>query len=330
MPVYRSSAAEHAAPVAIAARTDVGRHREHNEDTFLISDLARRLARGPAAAPAAPAPPAAPAAQVAVEPPLALSLAVYDGSGGASSPDAASRLAARTVHAVLARSAPRASDALERGLLAALAEAGRAVLDNARRSAQHRNSGTTATVAALCDERLLLAQVGDSRAYLLRGGELTQITRDQTLVQSLLESGKMRPEEAATFEHRGVMLQALGLREHLSIALSAVELRRGDTLLLCTDGLSDLVDDRQIAAALDAHPEPAAAGAALIDAALGAGGRDNVTVLVARFDGAWLAPPASGGALAIDEIARFDGRRTPGNAGSGDHGSGRPGPPSRG
>lgn len=293
MPVYRSSAAEHAAPVVMAARTDVGLSREHNEDAFLISDLARGVSIG------------APAAQMAAEAPLALSLGVYDGSGGASSPDAASRLAARTVHAVLARAAPRSSDALERALLAAVAEAGRAVRDNARRNPQHRSSGTTATVAALCDERLLLAQVGDSRAYLLRDGALAQITRDQTLLQSLLESGKLRPEEAATFEHRGVMLQALGLREHLQIALSAVELRREDTLLLCTDGLSDLVDDRHIAAALDAHPDPAAASSALIEAALAAGGRDNVTVLVARFDGPWLAPPTGDRAPQIIEIARF-------------------------
>ncbi|WP_437629654.1 PP2C family protein-serine/threonine phosphatase [Sorangium sp. So ce854] len=293
MPVYRSSAAEHAAPVVMAARTDVGLSREHNEDAFLLSDLARGVSIG------------APAAQMAAEAPLALSLGVYDGSGGASSPDAASRLAARTVHAVLARAAPRSSDALERALLAAVAEAGRAVRDNARRTPQHRSSGTTATVAALCDERLLLAQVGDSRAYLLRDGALAQITRDQTLLQSLLESGKLRPEEAATFEHRGVMLQALGLREHLQIALSAVELRREDTLLLCTDGLSDLVDDRHIAAALDAHPDPAAASSALIEAALAAGGRDNVTVLVARFDGPWLAPPTGDRAPQIIEIARF-------------------------
>ncbi|WP_437774310.1 PP2C family protein-serine/threonine phosphatase [Sorangium sp. So ce1097] len=293
MPVYRSSAAEHAAPVVMAARTDVGLSREHNEDAFLISDLARGVSLG------------APAAQMAAEPPLALSLGVYDGSGGASSPDAASRLAARTAHAVLARAAPRSSDALERALLAAVAEAGRAVRDNARRSPQHRSSGTTATVAALCDERLLLAQVGDSRAYLLRDGALAQITRDQTLLQSLLESGKLRPEEAATFEHRGVMLQALGLREHLQIALSAVELRREDTLLLCTDGLSDLVDDRHITAALDAHPDPAAASSALIEAALAAGGRDNVTVLVARFDGPWLAPPTGDSAPQVVEIARF-------------------------
>ncbi|WP_437849578.1 PP2C family protein-serine/threonine phosphatase [Sorangium sp. So ce363] len=293
MPVYRTSAVEHAAAVTVAARTDVGLSREHNEDTFLISDLARGLAHGPAAA------------QASVEPPLALSLGVYDGSGGASSPDAASRLAARIVHAILTRSAPRSSDALERSLLEAIGEAGRAVRDNARRSSQHRNSGTTATVAALCDERLLLAQVGDSRAYLLRSGVLTQLTRDQTLLQSLLDSGKLRPEEAATFEHRGVMLQALGLREHLRIALSAVELRREDTLLLCTDGLSDLVDDRHIAAALDAHPDPAAAASALIDAALAAGGRDNVTALVTRFDGPWLAPPASDRATEIIEIARF-------------------------
>ncbi|MGK3992996.1 PP2C family protein-serine/threonine phosphatase [Sorangium sp. So ce1024] len=293
MPVYRSSAAEHAAPVVMAARTDVGLSREHNEDAFLISDLARGVSIG------------APAARTAAEPPLALSLGVYDGSGGASSPDAASRLAARTVHAALARAAPRSSDALERALLAAVAEAGRAVRDNARRNPQHRSSGTTATVAALCDERLLLAQVGDSRAYLLRDGALAQITRDQTLLQSLLESGKLRPEEAATFEHRGVMLQALGLREHLQIALSAVQLRREDTLLLCTDGLSDLIDDRHIAAALEAHPDPGAASNALIEAALAAGGRDNVTVLVARFDGPWLAPPAGDASPQIIEITRF-------------------------
>jgi PPM family protein phosphatase len=292
MSVYRASDAKRRTAISVAARTDAGVRREHNEDTFLVSDLVhgKRFGEQPA--------------RFALDPPFALALGVYDGAGGASSADAASRLAARTVHAGLVQGVPVSSDDLERRLVQAFTGAGRAVLENARRNAAHRGSATTATAAALCDERLLLAHVGDSRAYLLRCGTLTQVTRDQTLLQSLLDAGKLRPEEAAAFEHRQV-LQALGHRERLQVAVSTLELRRGDVLLLCTDGLNDMVGDGVIRAALDAHEDPALACDALIDAARRAGGLDNVTALVARFGGSWLTAPESETPLEVVELSRF-------------------------
>jgi protein phosphatase len=150
--------------------------------------------------------------------------------------------------------------------------------------------GTTATAALVSGGSVVVGQVGDSRAYLLRQGRLGRLTRDQSLAQQLLEQGVLQPEDLATFEHGNIILQAVGSSSPILVDLTWAELRRGDVLMLCSDGLWGEVDDRRIAALLLAHPAPEEACRRLVDAANEAGGSDNITCVVARFDGPGLKP----------------------------------------
>jgi len=145
--------------------------------------------------------------------------------------------------------------------------------------------GTTVTAAALVDEILFLAQVGDSRGYILRDGNLVQVTRDQSLVNQLIEAGQLTEEEAETFEHNNIILQALGTADTVQVDLTYCELRKGDTLMLCSDGLSGMVRFEDIREVLRTATDPADACQQLTDRANHAGGHDNVTVIVAKFDG---------------------------------------------
>jgi hypothetical protein len=132
---------------------------------------------------------------------------------------------------------------------------------------------------------LFLAEVGDSRAYLLRRSQLKQLTKDQSLVNQLIEAGHLTEDEAEAFEHSNIILQALGTSETVQVDLTFVELRRGDRLMMCSDGLSGLVHVDMLRSALDEIKDPADCGAKLIEYAEAAGGHDNITVVVADFDG---------------------------------------------
>src|SRR5213075_228795 len=158
-----------------------------------------------------------------------------------------------------------------------------------------RGMGTTSTVATLMDDRLFLAQVGDSRAYILRDGELTQVTRDQSLVNQLIEAGQLTEEEAETFEHNNIILQALGTSDTVQVDLTFCELRRGDTLLLCSDGLSGMVRFEEIREVLRSSTEPLEVCKALTERANQAGGHDNITVIIVEFDGNGIKPHDDGG-----------------------------------
>jgi protein phosphatase len=150
--------------------------------------------------------------------------------------------------------------------------------------------GTTSTVAALMDNRLFVAQVGDSRAYVLRGQRLVQVSRDQSLVNQLIEAGQLTEEEAETFEHNNIILQALGTAETVQVDLTYVDLQVGDRLLLCSDGLSGMVRADEMREVLLGFKEPFEACRELVDRANRAGGHDNITVIVADFDGPGVAP----------------------------------------
>jgi protein phosphatase len=266
--------------ISFAALTDIGLIRAANEDTFHVSELGGRGFPG------------GDGERERISSPHGFVLGVYDGMGGRSGGDAASQDVARVVHAVTSTSPrPGTSAELRERLSSAVETAGRDLFMNASRDRTRLGTATTATVAALLDEHLHVAHVGDSRAYLLRGRRLTQLTRDDTLLNMMLESGELDAERAASFEHRNVITRALGLQEKVSPATRTVKLRLGDALLLCTDGLSGLVDDATIRATMLRHFDPGVAGRVLIDEALRAGGTDNVTMIVARFDGAWLRPP---------------------------------------
>jgi protein phosphatase len=210
--------------------------------------------------------------------------AVCDGMGGAAGGEVASAEAIEVLRAKLARplTARHRSSVLAQRLVDALRVAARTIRDHSLREPELNGMGTTATVAALVDELLLVAQVGDSRAYLLRAGNLTQLTRDQTLARLLVERGQLTEEEALRFEASNVILQAVGTSLHVDVDLRSVALRDRDVLLLCSDGLSGPVGDESIRRILVDEENPAAACDALVQAALDAGGPDNVTCIVAR------------------------------------------------
>ncbi|HEU4785779.1 MAG TPA: hypothetical protein VFS57_00165, partial [Gemmatimonadaceae bacterium] len=153
-----------------------------------------------------------------------------------------------------------------------------------------RGMGTTATIAGLLGDTLYLAQVGDSRAYLVRNGVTRQITKDQSLMQKLIEAGELTEEEAEHSERRNIILQALGPEPTINIDLTHQSVRRGDTLVLCSDGLSGQVGKDEIAAIVSAEQDLVAACNRLIDKANEAGGPDNITAILARFDGPGLKP----------------------------------------
>lgn len=149
--------------------------------------------------------------------------------------------------------------------------------------------GTTATIAGLLADTLYLAQVGDSRGYLIRDGVAKQITKDQSLMQKLIEAGELTEEEAAQSERRNIILQALGPEPAIKVDLTHQKLRRGDTLVLCSDGLSGQVSKDEIARVVTEEKDLVQACRRLIDMANNAGGPDNITVIIARFDGVGLS-----------------------------------------
>jgi protein phosphatase len=184
--------------------------------------------------------------------------------------------------------APRNREDLARRLVRAVQDAGVRIFGEARADRSRRGMGTTSTIATLIDDRLFLAQVGDSRAYILRDGDLTQVTRDQSLVNQLIEAGQLTEEEAETFEHNNIILQALGTSEVVQVDLTYVDLRADDTLLICSDGLSGMVRAEDIRGVLTELEDPVEACAKLIGNANDAGGHDNVTVVIVKFGGAGL------------------------------------------
>jgi protein phosphatase len=184
-----------------------------------------------------------------------------------------------------------------------MVSASQRILLEARRNRALEGMGTTATVAAVRGTELVLGQVGDSRAYLLRNGKLTQLTRDQNLATLLVERGQLTPEAARHFENSNIILQALGTQETVDVDLTAVQLSTGDVLLLCSDGLWGPVDDDDIARVLRAAPDCGAATAALIALAIEKGAPDNVTCIVARFEGSMLTRPTGDGVPRAEKVA---------------------------
>jgi protein phosphatase len=266
------------APEGIGARyfgrTDVGLVREHNEDNFLVVDLSAKR-RGVESA--------------ILETKIGghgCVFAVCDGMGGAAAGEVASQLAVDTIHEVMdAGGPPRDRDDFARRLVRSVEEAGSRIFAAAKMDRTRRGMGTTATVAGLIDHTLFVGQVGDSRAYVLRGDQLALITKDQSLVNQLIEAGQLTEEEAEAFEHSNIILQALGTTEEVTVDLTFLELKRGDRLLLCSDGLSGLVHADMMKEVLGGTPNLVDAAAQLISMANSGGGHDNITVVLVEFDG---------------------------------------------
>jgi PPM family protein phosphatase len=245
---------------AYGARTDVGRGRPENEDSILV-DAAHGL------------------------------YAVADGMGGHRAGEVASATAIETLKAAYV-GGQRLDEAVEAANAAVFAKAAD---DDAL-----RGMGTTLTAVALEDDRTaLLGHVGDSRAYLMRDSTVTQVTDDHSLVEQLVREGRLSPEEAHNHPQRAIITRALGIDAQVEVDTYRVDLKPGDRLLICSDGLTNMLSDDTIAVTLRRHPDPQQAADTLVDMANQAGGDDNITVVVldALADGT----PDSAAAIAQPE-----------------------------
>jgi protein phosphatase len=255
--------------LTVCGGTDVGSEREQNQDTFVIADLESGRMSRPCIR-----------TDVWVARPGVLML-VCDGMGGRAAGEVAAELAAASIKDELQAGGENVGQFPVQSLKRAVIGANKAILDEAEAHPEERGMGTTCTAAIVSPDRLAIAQVGDSRAYLLRDGRLHTLTRDQTLASNLVDSGALAPDEVATFPLRHVLAQALGTNAKVTPVITEVELQEGDRVLLCSDGLHGPVSDENIGSIMSHTPEIEEVSQALIAAALAAGGPDNVTVVVA-------------------------------------------------
>ena len=271
--------------VSVFGRTDVGRTREHNEDAFVVADLSTDNAT------------LQPEVRRHVLGPKGTMFMVADGMGGAAAGEIASAMAVEVVLGEMREKwiQSESTDAQEfvRALRRSTAAANQQIHNFAASHSEYRGMGTTATVAGLLGDTLYVAQVGDSRAYLIRDGVARQITKDQSLMQKLIEAGEMTEEEAAQSDRRNIILQALGPEPMIKVDLTHQQVRRGDVLVLCSDGLSGQVTKDEIARVVSQEPDLVSVCKRLIDLANENGGPDNITVIAARFDGSRLMAPGN-------------------------------------
>jgi protein phosphatase len=245
-----------------SARTDVGRVRKNNEDAFRI------------------------------EPELDLYV-LSDGMGGQAHGEVASAMAIETIaeHCRASRSDPDMTlygssrpDLCPRTnrLISAVRMANRKILDAATRNPVHEGMGATVVAAWLDDRRMSLVHVGDSRAYLLRGGSLEQLTADHSLVAEHVRRGTMTRQEAESSQLQNILVRALGTQDQVEVDADEQMLLAGDTVLLCSDGLTHMASDPEIASVLVTVEPSQAAADRLVELANANGGNDNVTVIVIR------------------------------------------------
>jgi serine/threonine protein phosphatase PrpC len=263
--------------VRVFGRTDVGLIREHNEDNFLIADLTNANRS------------ILPEVRTHRIGPRGSVFTVCDGMGGAAAGEVASRIGIDTIYEILQGGEQPVGDVgLAQRLDTAICEAGTRIFTAAKLNRGQRGMGTTVTAAVLSGPRLIVGQVGDSRAHIVRRGALVQVTKDQSLVQQLIDAKQLTHEEAKAFDRSNIILQALGTTEEVHVDMTSVALRRGDALVMCSDGLSGRVDSETICRVVVETDEPMDACRRLTELACENGGDDNITVIVARFDGAGL------------------------------------------
>jgi PPM family protein phosphatase len=272
--------------VTVRARTDLGRTRDHNEDAFLVADLTSRTVDLTNGGP-----------HLVGE--RGILFLVADGMGGAAAGELASSMAADLIFRHLIESwnteTEITPERFTQHLRTAVEQANDRIHLYSKEHPDVRGMGTTATVAGVLGGVLYLAQVGDSRAYLVRAGVATQLTKDQSLMQRLVDAGELTEEEAEHSERRNIILQALGPDARIRVDLTWQPLSRGDTLVICSDGLSGQVKREEIAELLRSHANLDDLCDSLITIANERGGPDNITVVAARFDGEGLAVPSEAG-----------------------------------
>jgi serine/threonine protein phosphatase PrpC len=259
----------------IYGTTNVGLIRADNQDAFLIANLET----GDIATTSAPS-----VISVHTAPFIMI---VADGVGGAASGALASSIATETIlgelHRWWRKVPKRTPESVEAALKRGIDAANREIFQTATTAPEHHGMGTTATLALVIDGEAFIAQVGDSRAYLIRKGTAKQLTKDQSFVQRLIDAGRMTAKEAAQSEHRNIILQALGPEEKVVTDFYRVKLENDDAMVLCSDGLSNQVSNEEIARIARGSAKPQDICNALIEEALHTGAPDNVTVITARM-----------------------------------------------
>jgi protein phosphatase len=273
--------------VSFGARTDQGKVRKNNEDHFLVARLAKSMQVCKSSLPDD--------GTCRFSDEEGYLMVVADGMGGALAGERASALAVGSLEAFVLNTfkwflhlGGREQSVLLDELRQGLERADHNVFARAQSDPQLVGMGTTLTMAYSVGADLFIAHAGDSRAYIFRGGTLEQITRDHTLVQLLIQSGKLTPHGARHHARRNVVTNVIGgPSEGVEAEIHRVRLADGDVLLLCSDGLSEPVDDAAIAEVLNRTPDPQAACDRLVALANDHGGHDNITAVVARYDFRW-------------------------------------------
>jgi PPM family protein phosphatase len=240
--------------VAVGAKSDVGRVREGNEDSYLVDE------------------------------PI---FVVADGMGGHLAGDVASSTAVEVIE-----SSSKSADAGNPDSLAVLLrDANKAIYEKAREDDRLRGMGTTCTLLMIRDTKGHVAHVGDSRAYLLRDGELSQLTEDHSLVGRMVKEGRLSAEEAESHPQRSIITRALGVDSDVEVDLLSLDLREQDRILLCSDGLTSMVANERIREILERTSDPQRAANELVALANDAGGEDNITVVLVDISSSSAPPP---------------------------------------
>jgi protein phosphatase len=239
--------------------TDTGRARNNNEDSVAVDEESRLIV-------------------------------LADGMGGYNAGEVASGMATSFIKSELGRWLSEASDNasdtdVRRAMDICVDNANRAIFNAANSNPQYAGMGTTLVVGVFREGRLLMGHVGDSRGYRLRGGRLAQITHDHSLLQEQIDSGLITAEQAAFSANKNLVTRAVGVEDTVLLETHLHDVMPGDLYLLCSDGLSDMLDDESIAQLLQGSDALHEVGAALVDAANDAGGKDNISVVLARVRG---------------------------------------------
>jgi PPM family protein phosphatase len=260
--------------VEICGKSDVGLVRQHNEDSYLYGNLDT----GEKASPSDPR-----ALRIERGPAL---LVVADGVGGAASGELASAIATDCIFSELQgwwrSDSGRDPSTIAHAMRNAIDVANESIWGKAQGVPAHHGMGTTATIALVVHDEVHFGQIGDSRGYIIRKGKARQLTKDQSLVQRLIDAGRMTRSQAEKSEHRNIILQALGPEQRVVSDLYQETLAPGDFVLVCSDGLSNQVTEEEIGRYASRSEKPGDLCSALMSRALETGAPDNVTALAAR------------------------------------------------
>lgn len=277
--------------ITVFARSDVGRVRTNNEDALLVADLT------------SPTP-------VQVMPALVkldvrergVLLAISDGMGGVQ----AGEVASLTTLQALLEGMTTVQAASAEVALRACVEGANVKVWSASQASAHAGMGATLTAVLFVGLQAFVAEIGDSRAYVLRGTNLVRLTHDQTLGQQLIDAGALSEQEADASGHRNIVTQGMGLKPSVDVAMGRFPLRRGDRFLLCSDGLSGKLSDPELHEALSAAATLELIASKLLATALERGGEDNVTLVLAELSGEgvpMMTDAERGSAIALTEYA---------------------------